>query len=110
MKIVTLKRLTMDGEPLVDDKFTQCDPSDWWCVIETQEEEDAYNDFVDHLGEYSGDPREISWNKRVIEAGRDKGVSWGDDDMYGYVHPNETVPMPTEPFIDGDGDEWVMVG
>ena len=109
MKIITMKRLTENKEPLVDDDYTQCDPNDWFCVIETPEEEMVYDDFVEHLGQYSGDPRDLLWNKMVIHAGQGMGVSWGDDDMYGYIRPDEVAPLPTEPFIDGDGDEWVVI-
>lgn len=107
MQIITMKRLTLDGKPL--DADYDCDPNDWWCVIETKEEEMVYDDFEKHLGEYSGDCRDILWNRLVIHAGQGMGVKWGDDDIYGYIRPDETAPLPTEPFIDGDGDEWVRV-
>lgn len=107
MKIITMKRLTLDGKPL-DDNYDY-DRNDWWCVIETKEEEMVYDDFLKHLGDYSGDCRDILWNKLVIHAGQGMGVKWGDDDMYGYIRPDEVAPLPTEPFIDGDGDEWVAI-
>lgn len=111
MKIITLKRMTMDGEPIYVDADNECseDPNDWWCVIETKEEEMVFYDFTEHLGEYSGDCRDILWNKLIIHAGQGMGVSWGDDDMYGYILPDEDAPKVGEKFIDGDGDEWVRV-
>lgn len=111
MKVVEMERLTLDGEPVVYDleKENGDEYRDWWCVIETKEEEMVYDDFIKHLGKYSGDPRNLLWNKMVIHAGEGMGVSWGDDDMYGYIRPDEVPPLPTEPFIDGDGDEWVVI-
>lgn len=49
---------------------------------------------------------------RVVEAidnAYDEADREGDDDMYGYIRPDEVAPLPTEPFIDGDGDEWVVI-
>lgn len=111
MKIIVMERRTMDGEPVEYGALKENgeDYRDWWCVIETKEEEMVYDDFVKHLGEYSGDPRNLLWNKMVIHAGQGMGVNWGDDDMYGYIRPDEVAPLPTEPFIDGDGDEWVVI-
>ena len=111
MKIIEMERRTMDGKPVVYDTLNGCagEYRDWWCVIETKEEEMVYDDFLKHLGEYSGDCRDILWNKLVIHAGQGMGVKWGDDDMYGYIRPDEVAPLPTEPFIDGDGDEWVVI-
>lgn len=111
MKVIEMERRTMDGEPVVYDTLNECagEYRDWWCVIETKEEEMVYDDFVKHLGEYSGDCRDILWNKLVIHAGQGMGVKWGDDDIYGYIRPDETAPLPTEPFIDGDGDEWICI-
>lgn len=107
MKIITMKRLTIDGKPL--DQESDCDPNDWWCKIETKEEEMIYDDFEKHLGEYSGDCRDILWNRLVNHAGQGMGVSWGDDDMYGYIRPDEDCPDIEEEFVDGDGDRWVRV-
>ena len=106
MKIIELCRLTEGGESLVDDDFSQCDPRDWWCVIETEEERKQYDNFVEHLGEY-GDCREVEWNKQLIKAGEDMGLCWGDDDVYGYLMPDEDHPAVGEEMIDSDGDKWV---
>lgn len=106
MKIIEMCRTTENGEKLVD---PECDPRDWWCVIETKEEELIYDDFVKHLGEYGGDVRDILWNKLVIHAGQGMGVAWGDDDMYGYIRPDEDYPEVGEEMIDGDGDTWKRV-
>lgn len=110
MKIITLQRKTIDGKPVVygADENGE-DYRDWWCVIETKEEELIYEDFLKHLGEYGGDCRDILWNKLVIHAGQGMGVSWGDDDIYGYLRPDEDCPDIREEFVDGDGDIWVRV-
>lgn len=111
MKIITLKRMTMDGEPLyVDADNEGCeDPNDWWCKIETKEEEIVYEDYLENYGNYMGDQRRVLWNQMVIHAGQGMGVSWGDDDIYGYIRPDETEPEVGEEFIDGDGDRWLRV-
>lgn len=106
MKIIELKRRTLDGEPVYEE---EAPITDWWCVIETKEEEMVYEDFVSHLGEYGGDSRDILWNKLVIHAGQGMGVHWGDDDMYGYIHPDEDVPEIGEEMVDSGGDTWVRV-
>ena len=108
MKIIEMVKTIENGERLED--YDEPDHKDWWCVIETKEEEMVYDDFIKHLGQHSGDPRDLLWNKMVIHAGQGMGVNWGDDDIYGYIRPDETEPFPTEPYIDGDGDEWVVIG
>lgn len=112
MKIIEMERLTLDGKPVEYDALKENgeDYRDYWCVIETKEEELVYDDFLKHLGQHSGDPRDLLWNKMVIHAGLGMGVNWGDDDIYGYIRPDETEPFPTELYIDGDGDEWVAMG
>ena len=106
MKIIEMQRLTDNGQPVYEEEGNT---RDWWCVIETKEEELIYEDFLKHLGEYSGDMRDILWNKLVIHAGQGMGVAWGDDDMYGYIRPDEEVPEVGEETIDGDGDTWKRV-
>jgi hypothetical protein len=49
------------------------------------------------------------WNTLVKHAGQDMGLAWGDDDVYGYISPNEQVPKVKETFKDGEGDIWVRV-
>ena len=111
MRVVEMERKTLDGKPVEQDTLKENteDYRDWWCVIETKEEEMIYDDFVEHLGEYSGDCRDILWNKLVVHAGQGMGVKWGDDDMYGYISPDEVAPEVGDDFIDGDGDTWVVV-
>lgn len=106
MKIIEMQRLTDNGQPVYEEEGNT---RDWWCVIETKEEELIYEDFLKHLGEYSGDMRDILWNKLVIHAGQGMGVAWGDDDMYGYIRPDEEVPEVGEETIDGSGDTWKRV-
>ena len=111
MRIITLERNTLDGEPVEYNPMYENgeDFRDWWCVIETKEEEMVYDDFLEHLGQYDGNPRDLLWNKMVIHAGQGMSVSWGDDDMYGYIHPDEDVPEVGEEMTDGDGDIWRRV-
>ena len=104
MKIITLKRLTENKEPLVDDDYTQCDPHDWFCVIETPEEEMVYDEFLEHPDQY-----EFLWNAMVKHAGLGVGLSWGDDDIWGYFRPDEAVPEIGEEWTDGDNDRWGRV-
>lgn len=106
MKIIEMQRLTDNGQPVYEEEGNT---RDWWCVIETKEEELIYDDFVKNLGEYSGDSQDILWNKLIIHAGQGMGVCWGDDDMYGYFRPDDTEPEVGEEYVDGDGDTWKRV-
>lgn len=99
-----MKRLTENKEPLADDDYTQCDPNDWFCVIETKEEEMVYDEYLEHPDQY-----EFLWNAMVKHAGLDVGLSWGDDDLYGYFRPDEAVPEVGEEWVDWDDDKWVRV-
>ena len=111
MKIITLERRTLDSEPVEQDALNTNteDYRDWWCVIETEEEYLVYEDFIEHLGQYSGDPRDLLWNKMMIHAGQGLGLCWGDDDVYGYLTPDEDCPEVGEEMTDSDGDIWVRV-
>lgn len=108
MRIIEMERRTMDGKPVEYNPMYENgeDFRDWWCVIETKEEEMVYDDFLEHLGQYNGNPRDLLWNKMVIYAGQGMGVSWGDDDMYGYIRPDEVAPEIGEEYTDGDNDVW----
>ena len=97
-----MKRLTENKEPLVDDDYTQCDPHDWFCVIETKEEEIVYDKFNEDIHTYSK-----VWNEMVRHAGLGQGLAWGDDDVYGYFRPDEAVPEVGEEWVDWDGDKWI---
>lgn len=106
-----MERRTLDGKPVeygVDENGE--DYRDWWCVIETEEEELFYDKYVCGNKGLAGETNaEYIWNELVKHAGQGMGVKWGDDDMYGYIRPDEVAPLPTEPFVDGDGDEWVVI-
>lgn len=118
MKIITLKRMTMDGAPIYVDPLNECseDPNDWWAVIETKEEEALYEMAIG-----SRKPIRVSeenmpmdklmnvWNDLVCFAGAPQGLAWGDDDVYGYIRPDETEPEIGEEWTDGDGDRWIRV-
>lgn len=104
MRIITMKRLTEGGEPLVDDELTQCDPSDWFCVIETEEEQIVHDLAIENEGEHMR-----IWNYMINHAGTPQGLSWGEDDIYGYFTPNEVIPEIGEEWTDDDNDKWVRV-
>ena len=109
MKIIEMERKTLDGEPVeygVDENGE--DYRDWFCVIETKEEELVYDMFVKNISSnIQNEALTKLWNKLVIHAGQGMGVSWGDDDMYGYIRPDEVAPEIGEEYIDGDNDKWV---
>lgn len=101
MRIITMQRLTMDGEPVYEEEG---DIRDWFCVIETPEEELVYDEFLEHPDQY-----EFLWNAMVKHAGLDEGLAWGDDDVWGYFRPNEVIPKVGEEWTDGDNDRWGRV-
>lgn len=103
MKIITLLRTTMDGEPLFEDD-TSPDPRDWWCVIETHEESLVHDMAIDKEGDYL-----VMWNEMLKYAGGPQGLKWGEDDVYGYILPDEVPPEVGEEWIDGDGDKWLRI-
>lgn len=107
MKVITMQRLTLDGKPVAynatDENGEDC--RDWWCVIETKEEELVYDKFISGREPCA----ERLWNMMVKHAGQGMGVSWGDDDMYGYIRPDEVAPEIKENFKDGEGDIWVRI-
>lgn len=101
MRIITLQRLTDNGEPVYEEEG---DIRDWFCVIETQEEELVYDEYLEHPDQY-----EFLWNAMVKHAGLGVGLSWGDDDIWGYFRPDEAVPEVGEEWTDGDNDRWGRV-
>lgn len=101
MKIITMQKLTDGGEPIHAD---ESDVRDWFCVIETPEEELVYDEFLEHPDQY-----EFLWNAMVKHAGLGEGLAWGDDDVWGYFHPDEAVPEVGEEWTDGDNDRWGRV-
>lgn len=102
MRIITMQRLTLDGKPVYSDAPIE---KDWWCVIETEEEEIVYE-----LAFGKGNEEcERVWNYMVKHAGQGMGVKCGDDDVYGYISPDESCPDVGENFKDGDGDIWVRI-
>ena len=107
MRIITMQRLTLDGKPATYNTATENgeEYQDWWCVIETEEEKIVYELAFDKGNEEC----KRVWNYMVIHAGQDMGLAWGDDDVYGYISPNEKVPEIKENFKDGDGDIWVRI-
>lgn len=103
MRIIEMERRTMDGKPVeygIDENGE--DYRDWFCVIETKEEELVYDEFIEHPDQY-----EFLWNAMVKHAGLIEGVKWGDDDMYGYIRPDEMPPEVGDEYTDGDNDIWV---
>ena len=107
MKIIEMERMTLSGEPVEYNPVYENgeDFREYWCVLESEEEEILYEETWN-----SSDTDLIpAWNKMINEAGERYNLLLGDDEIYGYVHISETAPMPTEPFIDGDGDEWRVI-
>lgn len=112
MIIMTFKRMTMDGEPLYVDADNECseDPNDWWCKIETKEEELFYDKYVCGNKGLAGETNaEHIWNEMVKHAGIPQGLAWGDDDIYGYIRPDETEPEVGEEWTDSEGDKWLRM-
>lgn len=110
MKIITLQRLTMDGEPVEYDVADENgeDYTDWFCVIETKEEELVYDKFVKNITSNIQDEALTRlWNEMVNHAGELQGLTWGDDDLYGYIRPDEMFPEILEKYTDPDGDVWL---
>ena len=103
MRIIEMERLTMDGQPHYEDEGNT---RDWWCVIETKEEELVYEKM---LAEESGGALEKLWDEMIIHAGQGMGLHWGEDDIYGYFRPDDTCPEVGEEYEDGDGDKWKRV-
>lgn len=110
MRIITMQRLTLDGKPATYDTATENgeDYREWWCVIETQEEEMVYDLFTTGIGKQYNSIEKL-WNNMVKHAGQGMGLAWGDDDLYGYIRPSEHAPEIKENFKDGDGDIWVRI-
>lgn len=115
MKIITLQRLTMDGEPVeynIGDENGE-DYTDWFCVIETEEEELVYDLFVESLmtssktTEEEARVRQELWNGMVNHAGIPFGLAWGDDDVFAYIRPDETYPDILGKYTDPEGDVWL---
>lgn len=110
MKIITMDRETVDGKRVQVDPDHPFEHRDWWCVIETPEEELFYDKYVCGNKGLAGETNaEHIWNEMVKHAGRNMGVKWGDDDMYGYILPNEVEPEVGEEYKDADGDIWVRI-
>lgn len=111
MKIITMEQIVQDGEPIEYDDFEEVgeDHRDWFCVIETLEEAWVYDKFVREVSSNIQDERLMRlWNDMVKHAGREEGLGWGDDDIYAYIMPNETMPKVGDHYK-LDDDEWVRV-
>lgn len=115
MKIIEMKKIIDNGEPLADDDYTACDPNDWFCVIETAEEEALYEMAMGdrkplRMAEEDMpiDVLKTVWDDLVCFAGAYEGVSWGDDDIYYYFRHDEKIPELGETF-ELDGDTWYRV-
>lgn len=115
MQIITMLRLTLDGKPM-HATDNDPDPRDWWCVIETKEEEMVYDKaFHEPYNPESAKQSLVKglyidlWNEMINHAGLGTGVSWGEDDIYGYIRPDEVVPEIGDKYVDGDGDTWKRI-
>lgn len=117
MKIITMEQIVQDGEPIEYDDFEEVgeDHRDWFCVIETLEEEMVYDKaFHEPFNPASATKSLVQgtyldlWNDMVKHAGREEGLGWGDDDIYAYIMPNETM-LKVGDHYKLDDDEWVRV-
>lgn len=99
-----------DGEPIYCDPLNECseDPNDWFCAIETKEEELVYDMAIGNVEKGSEDLLPL-WNKMINYAGQGLGLCWGEDDIYGYFRSDEAYPEIGEEWTDDDGDKWVRV-
>lgn len=112
-----MERKTLDSEPVeygVGENGN--DYRDWWCVIKTKEEEMVYDKaFHEPFNPESAKKCLIKglyldlWNDMVKHAGLGMGVKWGDDDIYGYIRPDEMPPEVGDEYVDGDNDTWLRV-
>ena len=107
MFVITMERKTLDGQPIYKE---EAPIRDWWCVIETKEEEMVYDRYIsethsDHLYQFL---RGL-WGSMVKHAGQGCGIAWGEDDIYGYIRPDEMPPEIGDEYTDGDNDKWVRV-
>lgn len=112
MIIITMERRTLDGKPVIYDTLNECagEYRDWWCVIETKEEEMVYEAFLRERNSNIQSEQIMNlWNDMVKQAGLGEGVSWGDDDIYGYIRPDEMPPEVGMEYIDSDNDKWIRV-
>lgn len=115
MKIITMERKTLDGKSVeYGIEESREDYRDWWCVIETEEEELVYDNFLqflhgDDVGDRYSKAYTALWNDMIKHAGIPLGLKWGDDDLYGYILPNEVEPEVGGKYKDTDGDIWERV-
>lgn len=104
MKIITMQKIVEDNEPIAYDVDENGeDHQDWFCVIETREEEMVYDEYLEHPDQY-----EFLWNAMVKHAGLGEGMSWGDDDIYAYIRPDEAEPDLGDTYK-LDNDTWYRV-
>lgn len=101
MIVFEMKMITRGGEPVYEEEGNT---TDWWCKIETKEEEMVYDEFIEYPDKY-----EALWNSMVKHAGLPYGVKWGDDDIYGYLLSDEDMPDLNEKYKDTDGDVWKRI-
>lgn len=100
MIVFQMRMLTKDGQALNTDEY---DTLGLWCKVETEEEWLVY----EHFGK--GVWEKHLWNEMVKHAGAPYLVNLGDDDIYGYIRPDEMPPEVGDEYIDGDDDTWVRV-
>lgn len=101
MIVFEMKMIARGGEPVYEEEGNT---TDLWCKIETKEEEMVYDEFIEYPDKY-----EALWNSMVKHAGLPYGVKWGDDDMYGYLLPDEDMPDLNEKYKDADGNVWKRI-
>lgn len=101
MRVIEMERKTLDRQPVYKG---EAPIRDWWGVIETEEEEMVYNTAI-----RVGEGFLTLWNSMLKHAGLPFGLKWGEDDIYGYIRPDEVPPEVGDEYVDGDDDKWVRV-
>ena len=77
--------------------------------LETKEEEMVYDAWQTEPDKDKQSALEDLWDAMIVHAGQGQGVMWGEDDIYGYIRPDETMPDVGEEYTDADEDKWLRV-
>ena len=110
MIVITMDRKTLDKKPVVysADENGE-DYRDWWVKIETKEEEMVYDAWQTEPDKDKQSALKDLWDAMIVHAGQGQGVMWGEDDIYGYIRPDETMPDVGDEYTDADEDKWLRV-
>lgn len=113
MIVFQMKMLTKDGQALNTDEY---DTLGLWCKVETEEEWLVYDKtFHKPFNPASATKSLVQgiyidlWNEMVKHAGAPYLVNLGDEDIYGYLSPDEDMPDLNEKYRDADDNDWVRI-